>query len=145
MPPQDGWAGRARSSAELPGAPGRCHRGRRAGSSVRRVPGLPRLAPPHPVPACGPRLTAETAGAEPSLECKRPENPAEVSGPGGVGRRVSTDFGRWPPRPRVCFPGERPALCDPTLAPCRWLPWFGPALLPSFDPKDAFLSTWALS
>ncbi|XP_025244666.1 calpastatin isoform X15 [Theropithecus gelada] len=67
------------NGTSLPTHPGLLGRGRRAagaGSILRRLPGT---APPGLTQRAGLGLQAETAGAEPSQECRPLENQAEVS------------------------------------------------------------------
>ncbi|XP_009207079.2 calpastatin isoform X1 [Papio anubis] len=67
------------NGTSLPTHPGLLGRGRRAvgaGSILRRLPGT---APPGLTQRAGLGLQAETAGAEPSRECRPLENQAEVS------------------------------------------------------------------
>lgn len=122
--PRDRAAQRAPPSAGAPGARG----GAREEGGSRRVavPGPPRPSPPRALSRLG--LKTETAGAEPKQECKHPENPAEVSGPGAgrseyrsrpLASKAASASQEGDPRRRLrarpCAPEARTLLLAPQL------------------------------
>lgn len=122
------------NGTSLPTHPGLLGRGRRAGgagSILRRLPGT---APPGLTQRAGLGLQAETAGAEPSQECRPLENQAEVSRVLSP-RRVSTVFRRFAPG-RACSRVER--FVSPSVRPCVSGAWTLPRTPQALDMRSSY-------